>query len=78
MKRLKNVLLVLVMMVSVFSLSVVKADEINYVAKVGDTEYTTLDEAIAAVKDTDNAVIELLDDVTTEGLNLTKSLTIKS
>ncbi|MDD6175678.1 MAG: hypothetical protein PUC59_07985, partial [Firmicutes bacterium] len=45
------------------------------VAKIGDTTYATLDEAIADAAD--GAVIELLTDCTTEGINLTKNLTIQ-
>lgn len=46
------------------------------VAKIGDVTYATLDDAIAAA--TDGATIELLGDATTEGMNLSKSLTITS
>ena len=45
------------------------------VAKIGDTEFPSLDEAVAAADD--GAVIELLADCETEGLNLSKNLTIK-
>lgn len=44
------------------------------VAKIGDTEYATLDEAVAAAKDGDT--ITLLADCVTAGLELRKSLTI--
>ena len=44
-------------------------------AKIGDTEFPSLDEAVAAADD--GAVIELLTDCETEGLNLSKNLTIK-
>ncbi len=44
------------------------------VAKIGDTEYATLDEAVAAAAD--DATIELVADATTSGLNLSKNLTI--
>ena len=44
------------------------------VAKIGDTEYATLDEAVAAAKDGDT--ITLLADCETAGLNLSKDLTI--
>ncbi len=46
------------------------------VARIGDVTYDTLDDAIAAA--TDGATIELLGDATTEGMNLSKSLTITS
>lgn len=78
MKNLKKVFILLVMLSFSFSILTVKADETTNVAKVDEKEYASLDEAINAVKDTDNAVIELLSDATTEGLNLTKNLTIKS
>ncbi len=44
------------------------------VAKIGDTKYATLDEAIEAAQDGDT--IELLADCTTEGMNLSKNLII--
>lgn len=44
------------------------------VAKIGDTEYATLDEAIKEAKD--GATITLLADCETAGLNLSKNLTI--
>ena len=45
------------------------------VAMIGDTEYKTLDEAIAAAEDGDT--IEVLQDCTSSGINLTKNLTIE-
>ncbi len=45
------------------------------VAMIGDTEYKTLDEAIAAAGD--GATIEVLQDCTSSGINLTKDLTIE-
>ena len=46
------------------------------VARIGDKTYTTLDDA---VKDAaDGAIIELLADAETSGLNLSKNLTIKA
>ena len=50
--------------------------ETTYVAKIGDEEYETLDAAVAAASD--GAIIELLADATTEGLNLDKALTIQA
>ena len=49
--------------------------DVNAVAKIGDATYGTLDEAIADAAD--GATIELSADCTTEGMNLSKSLTIK-
>lgn len=48
----------------------------NAVAKIGDTEYPTLDAAVEAAQD--GATIELLADASTDGLNLTKDLTIQA
>lgn len=45
-------------------------------AQIGDVTYETLDEAVKAAAD--GAVIELLGDATTEGLNLSKDLTIQA
>ena len=49
--------------------------DVNAVAKIGDTPYETLDAAIEAA--TDGAIIEVLADCTTNGMNLNKNLTIK-
>ena len=48
----------------------------NPVAQIGDTPYATLDEAVKAAED--GATIELLADATTEGMDLSKSLTIQA
>lgn len=48
----------------------------NPVAKIGDVTYASLDEAIAAARNTDGATIELLADAQTQGLNLNRDLTI--
>ena len=69
-----NKLLLAVLTLFTFTLVEVKADEIN-VAKIGDTEYTSLDEAINAA--TDEAIIELLNDAETAGMNLNKNITIE-
>lgn len=47
----------------------------SVVAKINDTEYTTLDEAVNAAVDGDTIIV--LTDCTTNGLNLSKNLTIK-
>lgn len=44
------------------------------IAKIGETNYTTFDEAVSAAAD--GSTIELLADATTAGLNLSKNLTI--
>ena len=69
-----NKLLLAVLTLFTFTLVEVKADEIN-VAKIGDTEYANLDEAINAA--TDEATIELLTDAETVGINLNKNITIE-
>lgn len=48
----------------------------NSVAKIGDATYASLDEAVAAARNTDGATIELLADAQTQGLNLNRDLTI--
>ena len=49
--------------------------DVNAVAKIGDTTYDTLDEAITAAAD--GNTIEVLANCETEGMNLSKNLTIK-
>ena len=65
----------LVLSVFMFNSVCVNAED-NIVAKIGDIGYTTLDEAVNEA--TTGDVIELLADVTTNGLNLSKDLTITS
>ena len=72
-KRLMSWVLAAAMVVAMLPVSVLGAP-VGNVAKIGDTEYATLDEAIAAAED--GATIELLGDATTEGMNLQKNLTI--
>ena len=64
------------MVVAMLPVSVLGAEPGGNVAKIGDTEYATLDEAIAAAGD--GAIIELLGDATTSGMNLSKDLTIQA
>ena len=47
------------------------------VAKIGNQEYATLDAAVEAAKNTDDAVIDVLANCTTAGLELRKNLTIQ-
>ena len=47
----------------------------KYAAKIGEKQYETLDKAIAAAED--GAIIEVLADCTTAGLELRKDLTIQ-
>ena len=53
----------------------VLADEPESVARIGKTEYATLDAAVSAA--VEGETIEVLADCTTEGLNLSKTLTIQ-
>ncbi|MDD5865947.1 MAG: MucBP domain-containing protein [bacterium] len=68
----KIIIGILAMLFSLSVISNVKAEE--FVAKIGDMNYTSLDEAVEASKDGDT--ITLLKDAETEGLNLSKDLTI--
>ena len=51
-----------------------ESQETAYVAQIGEDKYKTLDEAVAAAAD--GATITLLADCETDGLNLSKALTI--
>ncbi len=75
----KKILAILMAVAMAFSLLpvTVLAEENKPVAKVGDVTYTSLDAAVEAAKDTDDAVIDVLADCTTAGLNLSKDLTIQ-
>ena len=75
----KKILAILMAVAMAFSLlpATAFAEEGTPVAKIGETEYTSLDAAIIAAKDTNNAVIEVLTNCETTGLNLTKNLTIQ-
>ena len=75
----KKILAILMAVAMAFSLLpvTVLAEENKPVAKVGDVTYTSLDAAVEAAKDTDDAVIDVLADCTTAGLNLSKNLTIQ-
>ena len=75
----KKILAILMAVAMAFSLLpvTVLAEENKPVAKVGDVTYTSLDAAVKAAKDTDDAVINVLADCTTAGLNLSKKLTIQ-
>ena len=75
----KKILAMLMAVAMAFSLLpvTVLAEENKPVAKVGDVTYTSLDAAVEAAKDTDDAVIDVLADCTTAGLNLSKDLTIQ-
>lgn len=76
MKKNKLFMYALIFLAGIFTLNInAKADE-EYAAKIEDTMYVTLDEAVVAAQD--GETIELLKDATTEGLNLNKNLTITS
>ena len=86
MKKLFAILMI-VMMLMCFMPSAAFADEVEgeqeplvepaseHVAVIGENLYATLDEAVEAAED--GGTIELLKDCSTEGLNLSKSITIE-
>lgn len=74
MKKINKILLAVLTLFTI-NLANIKADEIK-VARINDTDYTSLDEAITEAKEDD--VVELLSDAETIGINLSKNLTIKS
>ena len=75
----KKILAILMAVAMAFSLLpvTVLAEENKPVAKVGDVTYTSLDDAVEAAKNTDDAIIDVLADCTIAGLNLSKNLTIQ-
>ena len=73
-KRVLSVVLSLSMALCLIPSTVFAAE--GDVAQIENTTYATLDEAVAAAAD--GATIELLADATTNGLNLSKNLTIKA
>ena len=73
MKKINKIILLLIGILTLNTTTVL-ADEIN-VAKIGDTEYTSLDEAITAA--VDGTTIELLSDAETAGMNLNKTIIIE-
>lgn len=75
----KKILAMLMAVAMAFSLLPVTAfaEENKPVAKVGDVTYTSLDDAVEAAKNTDDAIIDVLADCTIAGLNLSKNLTIQ-
>lgn len=75
-KKIVAMLMAVAMAFSLLPVTVL-AEENKPVAKVGDVTYTSLDAAVKAAKDTDDAVINVLADCTTAGLNLSKKLTIQ-
>ena len=77
MKRMKQkVVSWLLIAVMICMMLPVTAFAAGDVAKIGNTTYGKLDEAVAEAADGDT--IELLQDATTEGLNLSKDLTIQA
>ena len=75
-KKIVAMLMAVAMAFSLLPVTVL-AEENKPVAKVGDVTYTSLDAAVEAAKETDDAVIDVLADCTTAGLNLSKNLTIQ-
>ena len=77
MKKMKQKIISLILtVVMICAMLPATAFAAGTVAKIGDVKYATLDEAVAAAKDGDT--IELLQDATTNGLNLSKDLTIRA
>ncbi|HBF15047.1 MAG TPA: hypothetical protein DDW30_05085 [Clostridiales bacterium] len=72
-KQIFSFLLVLAMLLTWIPLTVSAAD---YVAKIGDTMYATLDEALAAAQDGD--VVEVLKSCSLAGTTISKSITVKA
>lgn len=70
-RRILSWILTVVMICAMLPMTALAAGD---VAKVGDTTYATLDEAVKAASKGDT--IELLADATTNGLNLSKNITI--
>ena len=75
-KKIVAMLMAVAMAFSLLPVTVL-AEENKPVAKVGDVTYTSLDAAVEAAKNTDGAIIDVLADCTTAGLNLSKDLTIQ-
>lgn len=73
MKKINKILLAVLTLFTI-NLANIKADEIK-VARINDTDYTSLDEAINAASD--EATIELLNDAETTGMNLNKNIIIE-
>lgn len=73
MKKINKILLAVLTLFTI-NLANIKADEIK-VARINDTDYTSLDEAINAASD--ETTIELLNDAETAGMNLNKNIIIE-
>lgn len=73
MKKISKILLAVLTLFTI-NLANIKADEIK-VARINDTDYTSLDEAINAASD--ETTIELLNDAETAGMNLNKNIIIE-
>ena len=79
MRKVLSILCVMVMLVAMMVVGsvVAFAEESNSVARVGETEYTSLKAAINAANTMDNANVVLLKDVTlSEKLTIKKNMTI--
>lgn len=73
MKKLFAILMIVTMVVCYMPTAAFA--DVEYEARIGETLYATLDEAVDAAED--GGTIELLKDCSTEGLNLSKSITIE-
>lgn len=73
--RRKWTLAIIVMALMLFFIPAATVHADGAVAKIGDTEYSTLDDAIKNAKDNDT--IQVLQDCTTDGINLNRNITIQ-
>ena len=73
-KKFLALVLTLAMVLSLVPMTAL-AEEPAPVAQIGEETYTSLDAAVGAA--TDEAIINVLADCTTAGLNLSKNLTIQ-
>ncbi len=77
MKKMKQRIVSLILtVIMVCMMMPVTAFASGNVAKIGDVEYATLDEAVEEAPE--GSTIELLQDATTNGMNLSKDLTIQA
>ena len=75
-KRLLSWVMAAAMVISMLPISAMASGTSGNVARIGEQEYATLDEAVADAAD--GATIELLADATTKGWQQSKNLTIKA
>ncbi len=73
-RKILPITLALVLSLALLTVGAAASEGEAPVARIGETPYDSLDEAVAAAEE--GATIELLADATTNGLNLSKDLTI--